>query len=110
MEHLGIEDTITITKKTEIKVSELLKDKKRLFEYIKKGFSFDDEVLKIAGIKKTISNEKITNVFVEHEKEKHKELPKETESLKNILKSLHTIDNQTEENTPLNEVEEDDEQ
>ena len=93
MTNLGINDLININKKTKVKVSEIVNDKQKIFDFIKKGVLFDDEVLKIAGITKSISNEKIINVICEHKSDK-KSLPKETESLKSILKSIHTINNE----------------
>ena len=61
-----------------------------------KGFEFDDEVLEKAHITKIVRDEKINNIIVEHTPEKKKTYNKESESLKNILKSLNTIDKQNE--------------
>ena len=91
---LSLIDTINVGKNKKIPVSELVNNKGEIFEYPKKGFSFDDEVLQKAGIKKTIRNVKTECVFVTHEKDKqNKKYPKEKESLKTVLKSLHTLDN-----------------
>ena len=89
-----LNDKINISKNRKVLVSELVGIQGEIFKYIKKGFDFDDEVLEKAGIKNTIRDEKVVTVLVEHEKIKEKVLPKETESLKNILKSLNTLDNQ----------------
>lgn len=108
MINLGINDVINVDKKTKIKVSEIVNDKKKIFECIKNGISFDDEVLKIAGIKKTIRDVEIINVITEHNAVK-KELPKETESLKNILKSIHTISNENQYKEPEQQLTENEE-
>lgn len=89
-----LNDKINISKNRKVFVSELVGIQGEIFKYIKKGFDFDDEVLEKAGIKKSIRDEKVVTVLVEHEKIKEKVLPKDTESLKNILKSLNTLDNQ----------------
>lgn len=68
-------------------------DKKYIFELIKQGYYFDDEVLNMAGIKKNVRNETIKLEIASHEKD-NKVYDKETESVKQILKSLLTIDNQ----------------
>jgi hypothetical protein len=99
---LTLNDTINIGKNKKVLVSELVNVKGEIFKYIKKGFNFDDDVLKAAKITKIISNERFTNVIVEHEKQKEKIYQKDTETLKNVLKSLHTVDSQ---NTEDNEKE-----
>lgn len=93
---LGMDDVINVGKKNKITVSELVPVKGEIFKLIKNGFEFDDEVLEKARIKKIIRDEKIINVIVEHTPEKKKAYNKESESLKNILKSLNTIDKQNE--------------
>lgn len=93
---LGMDDVINVGKKNKITVSELVPVKGEIFKLIKNGFEFDDEVLEKARIKKIIRDEKISNVTVEHTPEKKKAYNKESESLKNILKSLNTIDKQNE--------------
>lgn len=92
---LGLNDKINIGKNKKVFVSEIATDKATIFKYIKKGYSFDDEVLQTAGIKKTISNKKTYNVIVEHIDAEKKTFPKETASLKEILMSLHTIESQS---------------
>ena len=92
---LGMNDTIKVGKKQKISVSEIVDKKGKIFELIKNGMEFDDEVLEKAHIKKTIRNERVYSAF-NHEQDKQK-YEKDSESLKNILKSLNTLDNQTNE-------------
>ena len=66
--------------------------KKEIFSLIKEGFSFDDNVLLMAGIKKNVRDVKVSNIFVEHEKDT-KSYEKDTVSLSKILKEIRTIDN-----------------
>ena len=68
-------------------------NRKYIFELIKKGYDFDDEVLMKCNIKKTIKNQTVKLEIAEHQKD-DKVYEKETESLKNIIKSLLIIDNQ----------------
>lgn len=93
---LGMDDVVNVGKNNKITVSELVPVKGEIFNLIKKGFEFDDEVLEKAHIKKIVRDEKINNIIVEHTHEKNKTYNKESESLKNILKSLNTIDKQNE--------------
>lgn len=73
-------------------VKDILKnDKKEIFNLLKQGISFDDNVLSLAGIKKNIRNVKITQVFADHEKDT-KIYEKETVSLSKILKEIRTLD------------------
>lgn len=92
---LTLNDTINIGKNKKVLISDLVGIKGEIFKYVKKGFWFDDEVLEKAGIKRTIRDEKIETCFVD-QKAKPKNIkvyPKETESLKNVLKSINTLDN-----------------
>ena len=91
---LTMNDSVNIGKNKKVLVSELVPIKGKIFSLIKKGFLFDDEVLKESKIKKIIRDVKVTNVFVTHTTES-KTYSKETESLKNILKSINTLENQT---------------
>ena len=92
---LILEDSINIGKgKKKIQVSELVNIKGEIFNYIKKGYLFDDEVLKLAHITKHVGPATVKLEIVERKTPKVKEYAKDTESLKNILKSLNTIDNQ----------------
>lgn len=92
---LTLNDTINVGRNKKVLISELVGIKGEIFKYVKKGIWFDDEVLEKAGIKRTIREEKIDTVFFD-EKTKPKNIkiyPKETESLKNVLKSINTLDN-----------------
>lgn len=94
-EKLSLNDTISLGKKRKISVSDLVNIKGEIFKYIKQGYIFDDEVLSKAGIKKTIRDEKVLTVVAGHNSEKDNKIyPKETENIRNVLKLLHTIDNQ----------------
>jgi len=92
---LTLNDTINVGRNKKVLISDLVGIKGEIFKYVKKGIWFDDEVLEKAGIKRTIREEKIDTVFFD-EKTKPKNIkiyPKETESLKNVLKSINTLDN-----------------
>jgi hypothetical protein len=90
---LTMNDTVNVGKNKKVLVSSLVPIKGEIFKLIKKGLQFDDEVLKEAHIIKTIKDVKIQTTIVPHSKEK-KTYTKETESLKNILKSINTLENQ----------------
>ena len=93
---LTLNDSLNIGRgKKKVLVSDLVKIKGEVFKYIKQGYLFDDEVLKLAHIKRTRGPVTIKNEFVDKRSIKVKEYPKETESLKNILKTLNTIENQS---------------
>ena len=94
---LGMDDIINVGRNKKVKVSELVDTKGQIFNLIKKGIEFDDDVLKSAHIIKSNRNDTVSNVIIEHECEKGKSYEKDKESLKTILKSLNTIDNQSEE-------------
>ena len=92
---LTLDDTINVGKNKKVLISDLVGIKGEIFKYVKKGFWFDDEVLEKAGIKRIIREEKVETVFFDKKtkSENIKTYPKETESLKNILKSINTLDN-----------------
>ena len=92
---LTLNDTINVGKNKKVLISDLVGIKGEIFKYVKKGFWFDDEVLEKAGIKRIIREEKVETVFLDKKtkSENMKTYPKETESLKNILKSINTLDN-----------------
>ena len=90
---LTMEDSINLGKGKKIAVTDLLKVKGGVFEYIKNGYQFDDEVLEKAHIKKTIRNQRVTGEFATPRITKTKTYEKDTESLKNILKSINTLEN-----------------
>lgn len=97
---LNINSEVTIGKYKGKIVKDVLKnDKKEIFNLLKQGVLFDDNVLSLAGIRKNIRNVKITQVFTEHEKDT-KIYEKETISLSKILKEIRTLDNisETDEN------------
>lgn len=91
---LGLNDVINITKTKKVLVSELVNKKGEIFNLLKKGFVFTNEVLEMSGIKKTVRDEKVHNLYIERTKEKEKVYQKDNESLKNILKSLSSLDKQ----------------
>ena len=92
----SLNDTINIGKRQKIQVSDIVKVKGEISKLIKKGYQFDDEVLKEAHITKIVNKPIIKNSFASHQTEKKKELGKDTENLKSILNSLNTLENQTE--------------
>lgn len=107
---LTLNDTINVGKNKKVLISDLVGIKGEIFKYVKKGFWFDDEVLEKAGIKRTIRDEKVETVFAD-QKAKPKNVkiyPKETESLKNVLKSINTLDNIDNDNNIVFEEENDD--
>lgn len=94
---LTLSDKINVGKNKKVLVSDLCEIKGEIFKYIKKGYRFEDKVLEQAHIKKVIRDVKTEQIVVIREKEKNKKvLPKETESLKTILKSLNTIESDPE--------------
>lgn len=107
---LTLNDTINVGKNKKVLVSDLVGIKGEIFKYIKKGIWFDDEVLEKAGIKRTIREEKVETVFFDKKtkSENIKIYPKETESLKNVLKSINTLDNISNEDSIIYEQENDD--
>lgn len=66
-------------------------DKKIIFKLIKKyGYSFSDDVLAEAGIKKLVRDRTFSNVFVDHDKPKsdNKKLKKDKKSIEEILDEI----------------------
>ena len=104
---LTLKDSIKIGKKQKITVEEIIDKKGEIFKYIKEGYEFDDEVLEKAHIKKNVKNTKIISGYISALKQKEKPLPKETESVKNILKSLNTIEEQNTNDDFFEQVDED---
>lgn len=94
---LTLSDVVNVGRNKKKKIEELVNEKGLIFELIKKGYEFDDEVLQLAHIRKTVGPKTARLVFVEHEKEKNVKYEKETESLKTVLRSLHMLNNNTEE-------------
>ena len=107
---LTLNDTINVGKNKKVLVSDLVGIKGEIFKYIKKGIWFDDEVLEKAGIKRIIREEKVETVFSDKKtkSENIKIYPKETESLKNVLKSINTLDDIGNEDSIIFEQENDD--
>lgn len=94
MEKLTMGDTIKNGAFANKTVEEVTKIKGAIFSMIKDGYEFDDEVLKIAHISKTIRDERIDFVVNTNKGNKRSNpLPKETTSLKQILAELNTLDN-----------------
>lgn len=100
---LTLNDIINVGKNKKILVSDIVENKGEILKLIKKGLQFDDEVLEKAHIKKLKRDEKVITIIVPHDKEQKKEYVKDTDSLKTILKSLNTLDNQ---NCEISETEE----
>lgn len=71
-------------------------NKKIIFNLIKEGFIFSDEVLEYVGIKKKIRNVELKESCVEHEKDT-KTYPIDTIKLEKILESLYDENNYNEE-------------
>lgn len=67
-------------------VSDLI-DKKSIFQMIKKGYRFDDEVLKRSNITKTIRDRRAYYIIAEHEKDT-KKYKKETATLSEIFDEI----------------------
>lgn len=92
--YLNLEDIIDKGQFKNMTVNEIIeKDRHNLISLCKEGFDFTDEVFEKARYKRTIRDVKVTNVFVDRPQIKQKPLPKDTKSLKEILKSISTIDN-----------------
>ena len=70
-------------------VSDLI-DKGLIFQMIKKGYRFDDEVLKLANITKTVHHHRVELVVLDHEKDT-KKYKKDTATLKEIIKEIDTL-------------------
>ena len=94
MDKLKLDNIIEDGKYKGKMISELASNKKAIFELLKNGYNFDDEVLLQAGIKKTVRDIRTRTEVVEHEKDT-KVYPKETVSISKILKDLETVVNQS---------------
>lgn len=91
-----LDDTITIGRHKGKTVREMIessgdKARRNIMSLLKKGLYFDDEVINMVGIKKTIRDPVIKLVVADH-KTDHKVLPKDRAKLSTILKDIHTID------------------
>ena len=89
----GMDDTITygrIKQKTPRRIIE--KNKHKIFDLIKNGLEFSDEVLKEARITKTISNERVYLEICEHKHETStKKLPTDKAPIGQILEELANL-------------------
>lgn len=94
MKKLGINDIFEEGKYKGKKVSSVVSNKKAIFDLLKTGCAFEDEVLEMAGIKKNVHDVKASTEVVEHEKDT-KVYPKETESLAKILKEIEVLNDPT---------------
>lgn len=95
MEYLNLTDIIDKGHFKDMTVNEIIEqDRHNLITLCKDGYNFSDEVFEKAKYKRIIRDVKVTNeVIFDRPKIKEKPLPKDTKSLKEILKSLSTIDN-----------------
>lgn len=89
---LNIDSEVPYGKYKSTKVSDyLIKDKKEIFNLLKLGYSFSEEILEKVGITKKTNAVQFSCDIAEHEFG-NATYEKDSMSLKNILKSLHTID------------------
>lgn len=84
-----MESTIKIGTKDEKKVSDLVKEKGRIFAMIKDGYIFDDDVLNAANITHVIRDVQIKNIITDKSSEKNEKLRKDTVSAKQIISELN---------------------
>lgn len=91
--------TIKNGKNDEIKVSDLVNIKGKIFSLIKEGYCFDDEVLNAAHITKVIRDKKVFCCVGGITPTDDTKLPKETASTKQIISELNTIINTRERGT-----------
>lgn len=90
MEALNIDSVICSGKYKGHQISELITDKKAIFELLKEGHVLSDEVLSEAKIKRVVRNVKTISEVVYHSKD-DRIMDKDTESLSKIIKDLETI-------------------
>ncbi len=93
MEKLTLKSTIKSSKYGDKSIEELIKIKGAIFSMIKDGYDFDDEVLEAAHIRKQISNEKVYCRVGDGKSTKKKNLPKDTQSIKQIIYELNMLEN-----------------
>lgn len=93
MEKLTLKSTIKSSKYGDKSIEELIKIKGAIFSMIKDGYDFDDEVLEAAHIRKQNSNEKVYCRVGGSTPTKTKKLPKDTQSIKQIIYELNMIEN-----------------
>lgn len=98
MELLHLNSTISSADKYNGKtVQDIIETAKKgtIFQLIKRGYMFDDEVLKLCNITKTIRDRRTYNVISEHAAKDTKKYKKDTATLKEILKEINTIERET---------------
>lgn len=91
MKILTMESTIKNGKNSDMKVSDLVNIKGKIFSLIKEGYYFDDEVLKAAHINRIIREKKTYSCVRDVMPTDETKLPKETASIKQILFDINTI-------------------
>lgn len=94
MNKLKLTDIIEEGKYKDKKISELIGNKKSIFELLKEGYILDDEVLIQSHIKKNVRDMTTYQEVVKHEKDT-KVYPNETANIAKILKDLETIEKQS---------------
>ena len=73
-------------------INSILKsNKKEIFNLIKEGYIFDDEVLALAGIVKKIKSNTFKQIVVDHDSD-NKIYEKDTMSVAKIINDISTID------------------
>ena len=69
-------------------------DRHEIFNMLKKGFYFDDDVLKTAHITRHIRDSKIIHTIIDHKTVKDtKVYPKDTKKVSEIIDSMNYINN-----------------
>lgn len=91
MKTLTMNSTIKLGKNKDVKVSELVGIKGKIFSLIKDGYYFDEEVLSAANITHTIRDRKIYSCVRDKVLYDTKKFPKDTMSTKQIIAELNTI-------------------
>lgn len=94
MESLHLNSVIENGKYKDKTVSSLVKNKRAMFNLIKEGYQFDDEVLKEAKIKKITHAPTFSNNVGEHKMDK-KKYNKDKESVSSVLKKMNNTDEET---------------
>lgn len=94
MDELHLDSVIETSGKYKgLTVQEVIDKKKgAIFQLIKKGLSFDDEVLKVCNIAKTVRDREVISIIADHDKAPVKKLKKDTTPIKEILKEIDTLE------------------
>lgn len=91
---LGLEDKVGIGRYKNRTVSEMLDmNRNEIFNLLKKGIQFDDEVLEKARVTKSIRDVQTKLIVIDHEAKDTKVYQKDTTPIKSIINGLHTIVN-----------------